>query len=80
MRVGCTVSRAPLLRFGRRLIMYVRGRVLLLVAWVYACVTVHRLRKARRSLRKELRREHLAVEAQRLVAEKAQSNFDLRYT
>ena len=50
------------------------------VVFVYACVTVHRLRMARRKLRRELRREETGIEVERILAEKEASALNYRYT
>ena len=52
------------------------ARILLLVVCVYACVTVHRFRKAKRRSRVE----RLGFEIARTLVEKGQGSQEYRYT
>ena len=54
--------------------------VIYFVVFIYACITVHRLRIARRELRRGLRREQTGVEVRRILAEKEASALNYRYT
>lgn len=53
--------------------------VIYFVVFVYACITVHRLRIARRELRRGSRREQTGVEVRRILAEKEASPLNYRY-